>query len=199
MKPKTSIILFLGFFLLVNTQYFWEQNLGMAAMIVMTISIGAFFVLGMIVVLQLFKLLRKENRRIPRIISVIIGGFVLLTTYIKPYGLIDFKQFEPETKLEANRTGGGNCNQKIKLFMDQTFTERSRCFSTSTTKGNWKLLNDTIYFSNVRKGATVDEYYSMAVIKQSNTSSSIESLHRFRDENDSTGHEIWIYKNELNE
>jgi hypothetical protein len=159
LKPKTIIILFTGFFLLVNTKYFWEQNLGMAAMIVMTISIGAYFILGMILIVQLFKLLKKDNSRISRIVAIIIGGLILLTTYIRPYGLIDFTKFEPETKLEASRNGGGNCNQKLKLYVDQTFTERERCFSTSTTRGNWKLLNDTIYFSNVSNGASIDEYY----------------------------------------
>jgi len=168
-------------------------------MIIMTISFGAFLILGILLILQLFKLLNKENRQISRIVSIVIGGLVLLTTYIKPYGLINFKQFEPETKLEASRTGGGNCNQKLKLYTNQNFTDRERCFSTSTTKGNWKFLNDTIYFSNVSNGATIDEYYSMAIIKQSSRSGSINSLIRFKGKNDTTGHEIWITKNKLNE
>jgi hypothetical protein len=169
----------------------------MAGMIIMTILIGSFLILGIILIGQLIKLLKKDNSRITRIVSIIIGGLVLLTTYIKPYGLIDFTQFEPETKLEASRKGGGNCNQKLKLYVDQTFTERERCFSTSTTKGNWKLLNDTIYFSNVSKGASIEEYYSMAIIKQSSISGSMKSLHRFKSKNDTIGHEIFIFKNEI--
>ncbi len=169
----------------------------MAAMIIMIISISSFFILGIILIVQLFKLLKRDNSRISRIVSIIIGSLVLLTTYIKPYGLIDFTQFELETKLEASRIGGGNCNQKLKLFVDQTFTERERCFSTSTTKGNWKLLNDTIFFSNVIKGTSIDEYYTMAIIKQSNISGLVKSLHRFKSKNDTIGHEIFIFKNEI--
>lgn len=166
-------------------------------MIIMMISISSFLILGIILVIQLLKLLKRDYSRISKIVSIVIGSLVLLTTYIYPYGLIDFTHFEPETKLEASRVGGGNCNQKLKLYVDQTFIERERCFSTSTTKGNWKLLNDTIFFSNVIKGASIDEYYSIAIIKQSNLIGSMKSLQRFRSKNDTIGHEIFIFKNEI--
>jgi len=181
--------------LIINTQYYWEQNIGFIVIIFITINFILFISLLILVVVHLINLSKKEDR-LWRIASVVIGIFVLLTTYIKPYGIINFEKFESKPILRASSTGGGNCNTQFKLYANNTFVEKQRCFSISTTKGNWKLLNDTIYFSNVRIGVGIDEFYEFALIKKSISS---ESLVRFKDNFDSIGNKLWIHENELNE
>ena len=156
-----------------------------------------FFLLTVTVFLQLIKLTKNGNRDSREIISIIWGGVVLLLFYIHPYGIVDFERFEPPTVLVASRRGGGNCNQHIKLYTDNTFVERERCFSASSKRGNWRMINDTIYFLDVKIGTGKDSYYSKAVIKDNQEKEFPDTLLRFKNDVDAKGHELWIVKNEF--
>lgn len=197
MKPKTSIIVFIIYFIIINTQYYWEQNIGFIVIVFATINFILFISFLFLVVSHLFSLFKKEKRTPIRIISIIIGTLVLLTTYLKPYGIIPFEKFEPSPLLTASNTGGGNCNTQLKLYENNKFVEKQRCFSISTTKGNWKLVNDTIYFSNVRIGIGLKEYYKFSILRNSSSTKSRHRIIRYKDNTDSIGNSLWITKNEL--
>ena len=67
-------------------------------------------------------------------------------------------------------------------------------------KGSYKLLNDTIFFENVQLGRHEGTFYKFAIIRPSKYNKGISNfdLVRFKDLNDTTRHELWIIKNDLN-
>jgi len=197
MQPKTATVIFIILFLVVQSQYFWGQNLGLIDFYLIMVSFYVFGIICIVWFYQLIKFRKRENRSNSRIATILLGVFVITSSYLKPYGLIDFHQFEPKTLLEAKKEGSGGCNVVLKLYEDYTFKECESCFGSSTTKGEWRLINDTFYFSKVRNGTRVDEYYEKGIIKKSTYNSSNASLIRFIDNNDSIGKTIRIIKNEL--
>lgn len=197
-RLKTINIITVLYLIIVSTQYYWESNLGLLAIPSFLILLGVFIILGVVAIIQILKFFLEKLKNRNRMVSALFILFVLLIVYLKPYGVINFEKFEKETILEASRTGGGNCNVKLKLFKNFSFEEKERCFSTSRTRGKWKVENDTIIFTNVKSNWFNGSYYQKAIIRKSNSHNYADELIRFRDNKDTTGQKIWIYKNELN-
>lgn len=122
---------------------------------------------------------------------------VLILTFLKPNGLINFDKLSGNDVLVAQREGVANCMTTIKLKENKTFRERIVCFGVSDIKGTYELKNDTIFFKNIEFGRYNNEFYEFAVIKSSNNNTF--SLTKYKNKNDTIGYELLVVKNELNE
>jgi hypothetical protein len=199
MKNKGLIITTLIFFLLVNTTYYWEPKLGLFAMPATLILVAVYLVLLIALIRQLFLTIKEKFNGKHRFFVIALLTTVLVLTFLKPFGLIDFDKFEGSDILVAQREGAANCMTTFKLKDNNKFTERSYCFGVTEIKGNYKLINDTIYFENVEPGRNENEFYKFAVIRPSKYDNDNKhfDLVRYKDFNDTTGHPLWIIKNDL--
>ena len=199
MKNKGLIITTIIFFLLVNTTYYWEGKLGIFAMPAFLILFVVFVGLGVSMLRQLYFSCKEKFKDTPRILTIGILTTVLSLAFFKPFGLIDFDKFEGKDLFIAQREGAANCMTTFKLKENNKFTERSVCFGITEIKGNYKIKNDTIYFENVELGRKENEFYTFAVIKPSTFDKDNKhfDLVRYKDFNDTTGHELWVIKNDL--
>lgn len=188
------------FFLIVNTTYYWEGKLGFFAFPAFLILVIIFFGLGVALIRQIYFLVKEKFTDKKRLINIGLLTLVLTLTFLKPFGLIDFDKLEGNNVLIAEREGSANCMTTLKLKDNFTFSERSVCFGVTETKGNYHLQNDTIFFETVSVGRHENEFYKFAVVKPSKFENSkiIGDLIRYKNLTDTTGHELWITKNELN-
>ena len=188
------------FFLIVNTTYYWEGKLGFFAFPAFLILVIIFFGLGVALIRQIYFLVKEKFTDKKRLINIGLLTLVLTLTFLKPFGLIDFDKLECNNVLIAEREGSANCMTTLKLKDNFTFSERSVCFGVTETKGNYHLQNDTIFFETVSVGRHENEFYKFAVVKPSKFENSkiIGDLIRYKNLTDTTGHELWITKNELN-
>ena len=145
---------------------------------------------------QLFLAIKEKFVDRQRLLIIAVLTPVLAFAFFKPAGLIDFEKFESNNILIAQREGAANCMTTFKLKENNKFTEKNVCFGMTETKGDYKFINDTIYFENVELGRHEDEYYKFAVIRPSKfyKDNNHFDLVRYKDLNDTTGHELWITK-----
>ncbi|MCZ8217659.1 MAG: hypothetical protein O9262_15550, partial [Cyclobacteriaceae bacterium] len=124
---------------------------------------------------------------------------VLTLTILNPNGLINFDKLEGKDLFIAQREGSANCMITFKLKDNNKFLERSVCFGVTEVRGDYKLIGDTIVFFNVELGRDESEYYQFAIIKPAGDKfpNRVGDLIRYKDQNDTTGQEIWIIKNDL--
>lgn len=124
---------------------------------------------------------------------------VLALSFFYPGGLINYEKFESDSILIAQREGAANCMTTFKLKENNKFSERSVCFGVSQITGDYELINDTIFFSNVVLPRHEKEYYKYAIIQPSRLKiiNNNYDLVRYSNENDTTGHTLWIIKNEI--
>ena len=200
MRNKGIIITTLVFFLLVNTTYFWEGKLGLIAFPLFLILVIVYIGLVVGFLRQLYFAIREKFKNKQRLVILTILVTVITLTFFRPHGFIDFDKLQGADLLVASREGGGNCTTTLKLKESNRFIERSVCFGVKEIKGTYMIQNDTIYFENVELGCVENEFYEYAVIKKSrfNKDSTSLELVRYRNVNDTIGHELWITKNELN-
>ncbi len=87
----------------------------------------------------------------------------------------------------------------FKLKENNKFLERNVCFGVTEVRGDYKLIGDTIIFSNVELDRNESEYYQFAIIKPAGDKfpDRLGDLIRYKGANDTTGQEIWIIKNDL--
>lgn len=118
---KRLIITALVFFLIVNTQYYWEGKLGLFAfptfIILVIVYLGLVIALGQ----QIYLATKQKFRENGRLLAVLLLIFVLVLTYYKPYGLVHFEKFEVDDLLVAQREGSANCMIIFKLKDDLSF------------------------------------------------------------------------------
>ena len=199
MKNKALFITTIVFFLLVNTTYFWEGKLGLFAFPAFILLAVFYLGLAIALVRQIYLVTKERFADKHRLFVTGLLTTVLVVTFYKPFGLVDFYKTEDCDLLVAEREGAANCMTTLKLKSDFTFRERNVCFGVTEITGNFHLKNDTIYFDNVKVGRHEDEFYEFAVIRQSKFSNSKirADLIRFKSIADTNGHELWITKNEL--
>ena len=199
MKSKGIIITTLVFFLLVNTTYYWEGKLGLFAFPAFLILAAVYLGLAFALLRQLYLTVKEKFKQRHRLITIGLLTTVLVLTFFKPLGLINFDKLEGNDVLVAEREGSANCLTTLKLKDDFTFRERIGCFGVSEIKGTFRVVKDTIYFDNIQLGRHEDNFYKFAVIKPSKFANSkiLGDLIRYKDLTDTVGHELWITKNEL--
>jgi hypothetical protein len=200
LKNKGLLITTIIFFLTVNTIYYWEGKLGFFAFPAFILLAGIYVGLAIALLRQIYLVIKKKFTDKQRLFEVGLLTTVLVLTFFKSFGLIDFDKLKGGDLLIAEREGTANCMTTLKLKDDFTFRERNVCFGVTEIKGSYHIQNDTIYFDNVNVGRYEDEFYKFAVIRPSKFSNSkfIANLIRYKDLIDTTGHVLWITKTELN-
>ena len=199
MRHKGLIIATVIFFLIVNTNYFWQTKIGILAIPTFLLLVGVYIVLAGLLIGQLFFSIREKFADKQRLLVVALLTTVLALTILKPTGLINFDKLEGKDLFIAQREGSANCMITFKLKENNKFLERSVCFGVTEIRGDYKLKGDTIVFSNVELGRGESDYYEFAIIKQTDNKykDRLGDLIRYKDQNDTTGQEIWIIKNDL--
>lgn len=200
MKNRGLIITSIVFFLSVNTTYYWEGELGLYAMPAFFILVLVFFGLAIALLRQLFFAIKERFIDKRRFLTLALLTTVLGLTFLFPFGFINFDKLSGANLLVAQREGAANCMTTFNLKENNTFIEKNVCFGVTEIKGNYKIVHDTIYFENVEPGRHEDAFYKFAVIRPSrfNNDNKHFDLVRFKDFSDTTGHKLWIIKNDLN-
>lgn len=200
MENKGLLIITIVFFLIVNTKYYWEGEFGLFAIPAFLVLVVVYLGLAIALLRQIYLAVKEKLVDKSRLLIIGILTTVLVLTFIKPFGLVNFDKLEGENLLIAEREGAANCMTTLKLKDDYTFRERNVCFGVTEVKGNYHLQNDTIYFDNVSLGRQEKEFYKFAVIKPSrfNKDGKHFELVRYKSLTDTIGHELWIIKNDLN-
>jgi hypothetical protein len=198
LKNRGLFITTIVFFLLVNTTYYWEGKLALFAFPAFLILVIVYFGLAIVLVRQIYFLIKEKFTDKHRLLQVGLLTIVLALTFFKPFGFIDFDKLSGKDLLIADREGGGNCTTTLKLKDNNTFRERSVCFGVTEVKGRYELRADTIFFKDVDKGRE-SEYYSFALIKPADFQNKkiIGVIVRYKDKTDTDGHELFITKNDL--
>ncbi len=199
MKRKVLIITTLVFFLIVNTNYFWENKLGLFAFPAFIFLLTVYYVLAAVLIVQLFFAIREKFSDRKQIFVITLLTLVLTLTFFYPKGLISFDTLEGKVLLVAQREGAADCLTTFKIKEDNKFVERSVCFGVTETKGNYQVKNDTIFFSNISLGRDDKEYYEFAVIKKQDIQNKriLGDLVRYKNFYDTIGNKLWIIKNDL--
>ncbi|MVZ65372.1 hypothetical protein GQF61_05855 [Sphingobacterium sp. DK4209] len=109
MKNKGLLLTIIIFFLIVNTTYYWEGKLGFFAFPAFLILVIIFLGLGVALTRQIYFLIKEKFTDKKRIIIIGLLTLVLLLTFKKPFGLIDFDKLEGGNVLIAKREGSANC------------------------------------------------------------------------------------------
>jgi len=199
MKQKGLFIATILFFLIVNTNYFWEGKLGFFAFPVDFLLVIAYLILGVLLLRQLFFAFKEKFKDKQGL--VIIGTLVavLTMTFLKPNGLINFDKLQGKDLLVAEREGAANCMTTFKLKENNTFIERSVCFGVMEIKGKYVLKGDTIFFKDIGSVRHEKGYYKFAVIQKSDSEKTkyLGDLVMYKSYSDTIKRELWITKNEL--
>lgn len=199
MKNNRLIITTIAFFLLVNTTYYWEGKLGLYAFPAFLLLVGVYLGLVIALLRQIYLGIKEKPIDQIRLLTIGLLTFVLSLTFYKPFGFVDFEKFEGTDLLIAEREGAANCMTTFKLKDDYTFRETNVCFGVTKTTGTYRIVNDTIYFDNVNPGRHENEFYKFALIQPSKFDNVkiLSDLIRYKDLSDTTGHLLWVTKNEL--
>lgn len=200
MQNRALYITTIIFFLLVNTTYYWEGKLGLFAVPAFVLLVAVYFGLAITLLRQIYFSVKEKFKQKSRFILVGLLTTVLLLTYFKPLGIVDFDKLEGTDILVAERKGAANCLITLKLKDDYTFKERIGCFGVSEIKGTFRVASDTIYFDNIQLGRHKENFYKFAVIKPTKFDNKkiFGDLVRYKDLTDTVGHFLWITKNDLN-
>jgi len=198
MENKSLLKCTIAFFLIINTSHFWEGKIGLAGMVVALILFGTFFIFGISLLYQIGKSIQERFANKERLVLVGIMSFVLMATYLKPKGLIDFDKLEGKDLLFAGRGGVANCLRVLKLKENQNFVHKSYCFGVKETRGIYEVKGDTIFFTN-KKGQIIDDYCEFGVIQPKDTAhmNSLQEILFYSSGEELKSTFLFITKNEL--
>lgn len=197
MKYKKLIIASIIFFLLINTQYYWEGLTGFLAFFIFLFLFLTYLYLSVILIRFIYFAIREKLKDKERNYSIVILGTILALIFFFPRGLVDFNKFEGKDILIAEGEGAASCKTTFKLKENNKFTERTVCFGVTETKGKYIQKGDTIFFNSISFPHQISDYYEFAVIEKSKYWDDEEELVRYKDRNDTVGRSIHITMNKL--
>jgi Ca2+/Na+ antiporter len=199
MKKKGLVIATILFFLLVNTTYYWESNLGIFSIFSMLLLLLYFIVLVILLLRQTFSAYKDKFADKQRNYLISLMTLFLALTFFFPGGLINFDKFAGDNILVAQREGAANCTTTLKLKNNNNFIQKSVCFGSTEIKGIYKIKGDTIFFDKISQGRDSHEFYEYGVIKSNkdNAFNSQSSLDLFKNSADTIGTTLPIIKNNL--
>lgn len=180
------------FFLVINTRYFWEGKLGVWGLFTTLILIQVYFVLVIALLNQFIKSFREKFSNSKRNILITLTSIILFLVSLKPNGIINFERFEEEDCIVAERESVANCRIKLQLKENLEFIENSYCFGRIEQRGNYQIIDDTIYFYN-NGDEKIENFYSYGVIKKNNNSKGLDQILLFKDT--SLKYSLFITKN----
>jgi len=196
LKSKSLLTSTIILFLIVSTAYYWEPIFGLFLLVVFPILIGWYFLLVGFLLFKLTLIIIEGNKKEFAYLGSI--SILLLSIYLRPYGIINFEKFEGKDLLIAHRKGGGSCHTFFRLKENNKFIERSRCFSVTVNKGTYELKGDTIFFSDIKKWSSED-YFDYAIIDRSkaNQNGIHGMLFRYHKNEPPKKYDLWITKDDL--
>lgn len=162
-RNKLIIGIAVTFFLLVNTNDLWTDNLGFYSMIFSIILFLTFISLSITVIIQLFYSIKERFRKRERNLTNVILVFVLILIFFMLFGFLNIKKIESKDILVANREGVANYTTTLKLKESNEFTFSTICFGTWMTKGEFTLVEDTIFFNKVQLGREVESFFEFGI------------------------------------
>ena len=201
MTKKSTVLLIttIIFFLLINTTYFWEGTLGPWAMLCTLMLIVTFVILAIAGVHQIYLAIKERLSNRPRLILIGIMAAILLCTWIKPAGIIDFEKYEGKDVFIAMREGAASCHTALKLKQNNKFSYESICFGFIKHEGTFILKNDTLIFNNVTSRDSI-QVYAFGILKPDSmmkTDRIIGDIDLYRGMHDTLPLTLFIVKNEL--
>lgn len=186
------------FFIIVNTTFYWEGKLGLLAFPVFIFLAVSYFGLLIVLIRQLLISFKEKFKNKSRFLPIGLLAVVLVLTFYKPFGFINFDKFEGENLLIAQREGAANCMTTFKLKDNNTFKERNVCFGVSEVIGTYQISNDTIHLENVKHGKQEDIKYEFGVIEELEYYTENKyALKLFKNKKDTIGFNYFISKNDL--
>jgi len=199
LKNKGLITTTIIFFIIVNTSYYWQVKLDFLAFPVFLTLFLVFLGLSIALIRQIYFAFKDRFNDKKRILTIGLLTTVLVLTFIKPFGVVNFEKFKAKNILIAEREGVAGCMMTLKLKENNTFTAKSVCFGMTETKGNFKFRNDTIYFEDVELGRGDKDFYKFAVIKplKFNNDNKHFELLSFVSEKDTIGHGLKVTLNKM--
>lgn len=198
-KNKILIAITIIFFLIVNTSYYWKSNLGLISLPISLILFLVYLGLCIITIRYIFLAFKERSKNKKQMFSIGLLLIVLILTFIKPFGIIDFEKFESKNILIAEREGVAGCSMNLKLKENKKFTAKSVCFGMTETIGQYEIKKDTIFFYDIKLGRGEDQFYKFAVLRPSkkfNNSKSFTLL-CFKSKNDRIGQGLKVKHNGL--
>lgn len=176
MKSKLLAIITVTFFLLVHTMVLWEGYLGASAIPVFLLFALMYLILAILLAREILRAINLKFASKQQNITIFLLLAVLGLTAWRPAGIINFNSLEAKAVLIAEHEGAANCTVMFRLNENGRFRHRSVCFGIEETTGNYRLSNDTVYFSDTRGWP-----YSYGIIKRNDSSLS------------TAGHRILLY------
>lgn len=151
-KFPLQFILTSVLFLAINTSYFWEGEFGLAFIFILILLFIIYFLLFIELIRQFYISVKDKFKEKMRNILLLFMLSCLILVLIKPKGFINFEKIlEGEDRIFAQAEGAANCTTTLKLKNNENFVYESICFGIDRIKGEYKIVNDTIYFKNSRK------------------------------------------------
>lgn len=166
MKNKKLIIITAIFFLIINTTYYWEVKLGILAFPAFLLLLVVYLVLIVVLCILIYTVISEKFKNKQRLIEMFFLAFVLVTTFYRPFGFIDFEKLESKNVLEVFREGAANCMTTLNFKDNFTFKEKTVCFGVSEITGNYRISGDTIYFENINRDSREDFNYEFGIIEK---------------------------------
>jgi hypothetical protein len=167
MKRRLVIVATVIFLLLINTSFWWQRNLGVAAMAIFVLLILYFIVLGFVLITYAWKSVEEGFADKQRIWVTVALVIVLGLTVLFPTGVINDEMFKSKVVLRAFREGVAGCGMSLTLRQDRSFSVTEVCFGFTETSGTYRMSNDSIFLKN---GPDQERVYRLALIIKENAS-----------------------------
>lgn len=146
MKPKLIILLAVTFLILQATYKVWAVYMSFWGMFIFFGLAAIYLIFVVILLYQLFLIVRSRFKERDRIISSFVLATSLSIVALFPQGLIDKDWFRADDVLIAWQEGGGNCHTYLALKDDHTFVATTYCFGVSELTGTYTIKEDTVLF-----------------------------------------------------
>lgn len=165
MKHKRLIITLTIFFILTNTRTYWEGDLGILAFPIFLILVIYFIILIILTIRQIIFAIKEKFLDKERVIFTIVSLIVLVLTFFKPEGIIDYDKLSGKDLLVADREGAASCLSVLKFKENNRFVDKSICFGVDEIKGTYYKKGDTLFFKDVTIRESKKKYDEFAVIE----------------------------------
>ncbi len=168
MKLSKTLIFAIILFVVVNTQFLWEGELGFLTFLIDFILFVCVVVLFVLFVKKGYKLVREKVRNRRDVVELVayirVRGLlpvnwnrrdvvelvaifgILCIIAVWPYGIIQRTDIESPAIMKASRRGVAGSSYALYLKEDGTFRDRQICFGVYDETGTYRISNDTIYF-----------------------------------------------------
>jgi hypothetical protein len=152
-----------------------------------------------VLVQQAYLLVKERFLDWQRILASALLLLIIIITYLKPTGLVDFDNTGGKELLVARTAGAGECITMLKLTADKKFVEQNKCFGNTEIRGKYEFKGDTIFFKDVDMGTFDNSYYQYAIIKASSKKGPGNggNIIRYQNELDKEGQSLEIINNRL--